>query len=433
MATRVRRPLLLLSVLLSLWAAVAARSMRLAGSGDDSITPLSTELSDYVNTVASTPIATTAKPQSRPTPAPFTLTDKQELCEYDYSRFNRALALVTVHPKAAVNRTTPQPTTASTINSKYPRIFCYVGTISTYHKTHAQLVADTWGQRCDKLVFFSNETGTITVNKGTPFEVNFPIIKMNAPADYWHLWMKHKEVLKYVYDHYRHDYDWFYKADDDAYVIMDNLRDYLKRPEMIMNYKRRPIHLGKRFNLTAERVHGYIDYGDKTMGNRWWTKWDRWVFNAGGPGYAMNRLYLDKFVASMDDRTCLSAEWAQRQPEDTATAYCMTWHDVVPWDTRDLHGRPRWHADDPNGVYSITPEIAGGWWLDYHQGVGGMKWGEDCCAPDSIGFHYIKGNAMYHMERKLYFCREGDDVPDIETFNRKYGLAISRSVLKPPV
>jgi glycoprotein-N-acetylgalactosamine 3-beta-galactosyltransferase len=441
-------------------AAVVTRqrplSMRLWGltlallciAGSVSATPLAPQLRASTDAAAQLafgpqlPSTSQSSPATNaPTPSLFTLAQKKELCNRDHNNYNRALELMTVEPKiiglvkppllsTRANASTPETTaSAATTIGKYPRIFCYVGTISTYHKTHAQLVADTWGQRCDKLVFFSNVTGTMTVNKGTPFEVNFPIIKMNAPSDYWHLWMKHKEVLKYVYDHYRHDYDWFYKADDDAYVVVDNLRDYLKRPEIVMNYKRQPIHLGHRFNLTAERIHGYIDGADKIMGDRWWTKWDRWVFNSGGPGYAMNRLYLDKFVASMDDRTCLSAEWAQRQPEDTATAYCMMWHNVVPWDTRDTHGRPRWHAGSPNTVYGLTPEMAKGWWFDYHVGVGGMKWGKDCCAPDTIGFHYIKGKAMHHIERQLYFCREGDDVLDLETYNRKYGVGISDAIL----
>jgi glycoprotein-N-acetylgalactosamine 3-beta-galactosyltransferase len=366
-----------------------------------------------------------------PTPTPtrtrltLTLEEKKELCSKDLDGHNVVLRAMTVTPERHVDESEVAPSARP-----YPRIFCYVNTISSYHKSHAQLVADTWGQRCDKLVFFSNVTGTMVANANTPMERSYDIIKMNAPADYYHLWLKHREVVQYVYDHYRHDYDWFYKADDDAYVIVDNFRAYLRRPEIVMNHKRQPMHLGKRFNLTADRVRDLIQ--DKQLAARWWKRWDRLVFNSGGPGYAMNRLFLDKFVASMKDKSCLSESWAEYSPEDTGTTYCMMWHDVLPWDTRDVHGRPRWHAANPGGEYGMTPAVAKGYWLDFHQGIGGLRWGKDCCATDSIGWHYIKGPTMYHMERMLYFCRSDDTVLDMDTYNRMYNLGISDKVLQPP-
>ena len=68
------------------------------------------------------------------------------------------------------------------------------------------------------------------------------------------LWAKTKEAFKYVWEHHRDEADWFMKADDDTYVIVENLRFMLS--EFDPNY---PIYFGCRFKPFVKQ--GYMSGG----------------------------------------------------------------------------------------------------------------------------------------------------------------------------
>ncbi|GAB9466787.1 Glycoprotein-n-acetylgalactosamine 3-beta-galactosyltransferase [Globisporangium polare] len=361
------------------------------------------------------------------TPVP-SVAPRAEICPRDADASAPALGLIKVTPEKRPPWPLPahEPTAAgaTTRRAAYPRILCFVNTISVHHATRAQAVADTWGQRCDKLLFFSNASASISVgNKEGGTSRTFEVVQLDVVADHNHLWQKHKATLKYVYERFRHDFDWFYKADDDAYVVVENLRQYLLRPEILNNFRKEPMQMGHRFNLTQTLVSYYIV--DDDLEADWRARWDRWVFNSGGPGYAMNRRYLDKIVSILPDKRCLSDAYSEMLPDDASISFCMMWHGVFPWDTRDHLGRERWHADKPKGVYYTNPDDPEYWYVQYHSMVGGVRWKKESCAPDSVAFHYISPPLMYHMERQLYLCRQGEDVQTVADFNAKYALAIS--------
>ncbi|RLO12107.1 hypothetical protein DYB28_002207 [Aphanomyces astaci] len=327
---------------------------------------------------------------------------KEDLCAIDIDHSKYALNLINV---------------AKNVSSA-PRILCLVNTMSVHHNTRVQAIRDTWGQRCAKLLFFSNATDATTPD----------IVQLDTQADHNHLWQKHKHTLQYAWDHHRFDgFDWFYKSDDDAYVIVENLQALLSSKCSLRTTA--TSFCSHRYKLTPDLVDYYVV--NKTLLAQFkQLTHNRWVFNSGGPGYAMNPLYVQAVVESLHRTTCLSDKYCEMLPDDAAISFCMAWYNVYPSNTRDLSHRERWHADKPRGVYFTDVTTPSYWLVQYHDGIGGAARHDACCSPDSVAFHYVLPPLMYHMERQLYYCRSDGD-KDLAAFNARTGLAISSEILKP--
>ncbi|OXA53481.1 glycoprotein-N-acetylgalactosamine 3-beta-galactosyltransferase 1-like isoform X2 [Folsomia candida] len=152
--------------------------------------------------------------------------------------------------------------------SKKVKVLCWNLTNPENHETKAVQVQRTWGKRCNKLLFMSS-----TADPKLP-TIALPNVKEGRNF----LWGKTKEAFKYVYKHHFAEADWFMKADDDTYVIMENLRFLLKGidPES-------PIYYGCKFKPHVKQ--GYI---------------------SGGAGYVLSKEALRRFVGDglPDSKIC---------------------------------------------------------------------------------------------------------------------------------
>ncbi|KAH7713850.1 Protein C16D9.6 [Aphelenchoides avenae] len=81
-------------------------------------------------------------------------------------------------------------------------------------------VNQTWLPRCDHGEFY---TKTPIPDESIPYRTVFS--RLNDA--YMKLFWKTREALHYTYTQVSDEFDWYVKADDDAYVIVDNLREYL--------------------------------------------------------------------------------------------------------------------------------------------------------------------------------------------------------------
>ena len=97
---------------------------------------------------------------------------------------------------------------------------------------------------------------------------NLPAINVNVTEGRNNLWSKTKRAFAYMYEHHKDEADWFLKADDDTYTVVENLR-YMLQPYDAS----KPIYFGCKFKP-------YVSQG----------------YMSGGAGYVLSKEALRRFV-----------------------------------------------------------------------------------------------------------------------------------------
>jgi glycoprotein-N-acetylgalactosamine 3-beta-galactosyltransferase len=279
------------------------------------------------------------------------------------------------------------------------KIICFVMTHSNSHATRVKAIRATWGKRCDKMLIASNLT-----------DPSLDTIAMKSNASYLGLWEKLNETMQYIWDHYRNDgYDWVYKADDDTFLLAENLKTFLSSHAVAKKAGDQPLIYGRRYSSPryrdlAKRQVYFASPVNADFGKRFYNKINKHkpvLYNYGGAGYAMNWPYVEKFLEVMKGPDTVHGT----PPEDQAHGVVMAYHDVWPQKTRDAFGREQFHPESPEFMYSMDDKYSK-LWNENHKSTGGLSVGPECCSENSIAFHHIGPSAMYNIEQILYACSE---------------------------
>ena len=165
-------------------------------------------------------------------------------------------------------------------------------------QTKARHVKATWGKRCNVLLFMSSKD-----------DAELPAVGLDVKEGRDHLWGKTKEAFKHIYANHFHEADWFLKADDDTYVVVENLRLLLQNHSPLS-----PIYFGRRFKPYVKQ--GYM---------------------SRGAGYVLSKEALRRFITDAVDsrRKCRQDSGGA---EDVEIGHCLEKVGVEAGDSRDsLH------------------------------------------------------------------------------------------------
>lgn len=208
------------------------------------------------------------------------------------------------------------------------KILCWVMTGPQNLEKKAKHVKATWAQRCNKVLFMSSEE-----------DKDFPAVGLKTREGRDQLYWKTIKAFQYVHDHYLEDADWFMKADDDTYVILENLRWLLSKynPE-------EPIYFGRRFKPYVKQ--GYM---------------------SGGAGYVLSKEALKRFVDAFKTDKCTHSS----SIEDLALGRCMEIINVEAGDSRDTIGKETFHPFVPEHhlIRGYLPRTFWYWNYNYYPPV----------------------------------------------------------------
>lgn len=84
------------------------------------------------------------------------------------------------------------------------KILCLIMTRPATHKSKAQHIKNTWGKRCNKLLFLTTKEDPDLDTVFIPWSDSRKALRRKTKLGFLH-----------VHDHYLNDYDYFLKADDD--------------------------------------------------------------------------------------------------------------------------------------------------------------------------------------------------------------------------
>lgn len=198
------------------------------------------------------------------------------------------------------------------------RLLCLVPTGPTHFLTRDSAVKQTWGKRCDTLLFMTA--------KADPF---LPTVGLNVTEGWKYLTSKTMEAFRYVLKNHFDDADWFMKVDDDTFVIVENLRYFLASQDT-----EKPVFYGHHYAYFVKQ--GY---------------------NGGGAGYVLSKEALRRF-GRLKYNQCREEGGA----EDLEMGKCMEQIGVVPGRSLDAFDRLRFHT------YSAESHVTGAlptWVIDY--------------------------------------------------------------------
>ena len=210
-------------------------------------------------------------------------------------------------------------------NKKKPSVFCAV---YTYDKAvnWTDAIWETWGQRCDGILFASTMSNLTTGHTHIPHNSRYE-------GGYKGMWQKVRSMQAYIYDNFLNDYDYYHFSGDDTYLIVDNLKEFLGSESVQQYQATNHGFFYSGFWIHQDRKDLFTPIGNETESN--------FVYMGGGSGYTMSKYVIKAFVENVLGNCLVTKEGSS---EDVNMALCLRMYlNITGYDSRDQVGAHRYH------------------------------------------------------------------------------------------
>ena len=203
-----------------------------------------------------------------------------------------------------------------------PLIYCIILTTAKNLPNKAKVIFDSWASKCDNYTFVSklprSDSKIHSIkNSHERLEIKYRnLFNVLKPKDftldrYAALTTKVLTSFMDVYKHHPH-YDWYLKADDDTFLFVDNLRNFVSEKN-----SNNPVTYGFNFEK-------YVDGG----------------YHSGGAGYLLSHGALN----TLTEKLYSNKSYCVNQGiEDIDVAQCLRDLNVYPQNSTDELNRERFH------------------------------------------------------------------------------------------
>ena len=189
-----------------------------------------------------------------------------------------------------------------------------------YLPTRAKALYETWGQEVDKLVFFVGEDCNISSGLS-----HLPVIKLRGiPDRVYPPLVKAFAAVKYMYENFINEFNWFVRADDDMYVRTQKLSDLLSKLVPYEHVYMGLAGVGRNEDLRRLRLFGHERYC------------------MGGPGIFMSMYTLGSIGPHLDN--CLRA----------GNVFCASFYCHVFYFLSHAHTHARTHTHTQTQTHTHT-------------------------------------------------------------------------------
>ncbi|CAM4785865.1 unnamed protein product [Rotaria magnacalcarata] len=298
-------------------------------------------------------------------------------------------------------------------NTTSPRIFCLILTSPNSFLSRTKAINETWAPRCDQYFFITEYPRETMTPEQIQFAEQIPIAPIkNITAGYDHLTQKSTLAFLFAYENYFNDFDWFIKADDDTFLIIEHLKAFLREQNTS-----EPVTFGYNFKvviysssqdelsyifvmiafqhlITMILIHRnlvlkcpFFDFYVQVIVPK--------GYHSGGGSYVLSRESLRRFYEAHQDPALNCRK--DGGSEDVEVANCLRKKGVYPGKSLDKQNRELFHplsfADHFRGTF---PD----WLLQYAENPLGAHY--NCCSDQTISFHYVPPEEQYLMNFLLY-------------------------------